>query len=406
MVRRIMHIDLDAFFVSVEQVENPSLRGKPVVVGGRPDRRGVVAAASYEARAFGLHAGMPLATASRLCPQAVFIEGSFPKYRRASQSFMAILADFSPYLEPLGLDEAYLEVTGFESIHGSISQMARAIKKRIKDELGLCASIGIASGKVVAKVASELSKPDGLLEIAAGEECSFLAPLPVAKLPGVGKKTERVLKGLGINTIGELAITPISTLRSRLGVFGEVLHSYANGIDERKVTPPAEAKSISRETTFAEDTRDYSRLKATLRYLSERVGSQLRQQAKEARCVALKLRYADFTTITRRHTLSRSASADQTIFDSGVSLLKKALSQEKRSVRLVGIGVSGLTESGRQLDMLDSSSQRLEQLNKTIDNIRKKYGFTAIQTGRTLLLKDIFPTGEDGYTLHTPSLSR
>ena len=406
MTRRIMHVDLDAFFVSVEQVDNPALKGKPVVVGGKPDRRGVVAAASYEARAFGLHAGMPLAIASRLCPQAIFIEGSFPKYRRMSQRFMASLADFSPYLEPLGLDEAYLEVTGFESIYGSIYQMALAIKKRVRDELGLYASIGIASGKVVAKVASELSKPDGLLEVAAGEERSFLAPLPIAKLPGIGKKTERVLNGLGINTIGKLSVMPLSTLRSHFGVFGEVLHRYANGIDERKVEPPAEAKSISRETTFSEDTRDSSQLKATLCYLSERVGSQLRQQGKEARCVTLKLRYADFTTISRRHTLSQGTNADQTIFDVGVGLLQKALSQERQKVRLIGIGISSLTEPGRQLDMLDSSARRLEQLNRAIDRIRKKYGFTAIQTGRTLLLKDIFPTGEDGYTLHTPSLSR
>jgi DNA polymerase-4 len=203
MARRIMHIDLDAFFVSVEQVENPQLKGKPVVVGGKPQGRGVVASASYEARAFGLHAGMPLATASRLCPQAIFIQGSFPKYRRASEGFMTILASFSPYLEPMGLDEAYLEATGFESIHGSARRMAVKIKQRIKDELGLTASVGIASGKVVAKVASELSKPDGLLEVAEGKEGSFLAPLSIAKLPGIGKKAEQKLKSLGIDTIGK-----------------------------------------------------------------------------------------------------------------------------------------------------------------------------------------------------------
>jgi len=203
MARRIMHIDLDAFFVSVEQAVNPKLKGKPVIVGGRPDRRGVVAAASYEARAFGLHSGMPLATASRLCPQAIFIEGSFPRYREASKKFMAILADFSPYLEPVGLDEAYLDATGFESLHGSTRQMAVKIKQRVKDELDLCASIGIAGSKVVAKVASDLSKPDGLLEIAAGDERTFLAPLPIGRLPGIGKKTEQLLKGLGIHTIGQ-----------------------------------------------------------------------------------------------------------------------------------------------------------------------------------------------------------
>ena len=201
--RTIMHIDLDAFFVSVEQVLNPELLGKPVVVGGRPDRRGVVAAASYEARASGLHSGMPLATAVRLCPQAIFIEGSFPRYRDASKKFMAILADFSPLLEPMGLDEAYLDVTGFESLHGSIHQMALTIKQRVKGELHLNASIGVASCKVIAKVASDLSKPDGLIEVPPGEEQAFLAPLPIEKLPGIGKKTKQKLKGLGIKTLSQ-----------------------------------------------------------------------------------------------------------------------------------------------------------------------------------------------------------
>jgi DNA polymerase-4 len=406
MARRIMHIDLDAFFVSVEQAENPQLKGKPVVVGGRPQGRGVVASASYEARAFGLHAGMPLATASRLCPQAIFIQGSFPKYREASRKFMAILADFSPFLEPMGLDEAYLDATGFESIHGSIRQMAVKIKQRIKDELGLTASIGIAGGKVIAKVASELAKPDGLLEVAAGKERSFLAPLAIARLPGIGKKTEQKLKSLNINTIGKLSTMSLKALKSHFGASGEVLRRFARGIDDREVEPPAAAKSISRETTFGQDTRDLSMLKSTLRYLGERVGADLRQKGKRARCVTLKLRYADFTTITRRQTLSQTTDSDQTIFDTGQKLLNKALSEEKQAVRLIGIGVSELVEAGKQLDMLDTSAQRQEQLNKAIDRIRKKYGFTAIQTGRTLKLKDIFPEGGEGYTLQTPSLSR
>lgn len=387
MLHRIMHIDLDAFFVSVEQVLNPDLKGKPVVVGGRPDRRGVVASASYEARAFGLHAGMPLATASHLCPQAIFIEGNFHRYRDASEKFMAILADFSPFLEPMGLDEAYLDVAGFESIHGSTKQMAIAIKKKILDELGLCASIGIASGKVIAKVASELSKPDGLLEIPPGQERVFLAPLAVGKLPGIGKKSEQILKRLEIHTIGQLAELPLSVLKSYFGAFAESIHNHANGIDDRKVEPPGPAKSISRETTFARDTRDQAKLEAMLRYLSEHVGSELRQQSKQARCVTLKLRYADFTTLTRQQTLTQPTDTDQTIFDTGNSLLQRELSLEKQAVRLVGIGVSRLVETGRQLDMLSPSIHRLERLNAAIDRIRKKYGFTAIQTGRTLLLK-------------------
>ncbi len=406
MARRIMHIDLDAFFVSVEQAENPTLRGKPVVVGGRPDRRGVVAAASYEARAFGLHSAMPLTTAYRLCPQAIFIEGNFARYREASRKFMAILADFSPELEPLGLDEAYLEATGFESLYGSVSRMAVKIKQRVKDELGLGVSVGIAGSKVVAKVASDLSKPDGLLEVAEGKERSFLAPLAVAKLPGIGKKSERILSSSGVSTIGQLAALPPDVLKSRFGVWGRLIHDHANGIDDRKIAPPAEAKSISRETTFGRDTRDSALLTATLRYLGERVGSDLRRRGRQARCITMKLRYADFTTITRRHTLSQATDTDQTIFNNGLGMLKRQLALGKQPVRLIGIGVADLVEPGRQLNMLDTSAQRQQQLDRAIDRIRKKYGFTAIQTGRTLPLKDIFPTDKGDYTLHTPSLSR
>ncbi|MFC2020707.1 DNA polymerase IV [Chloroflexota bacterium] len=404
--RTVMHIDLDAFFVSVEQVLNPELKGKPVVVGGRPGGRGVVAAASYEARAFGLHSAMPLKTASRLCPQAIFIEGSFPRYRDASKKFMAILADYSPFLEPVGLDEAYLDVTGFESLYGSIHQMAAAIKQRIKNELGICASVGIANGKVVAKVASEMSKPDGLLEVTRGEERAFLAPLPVARLPGIGKKAEQLLERLGIRTIGKLAITPVDVLKSHFGVSGEGLYRSANGIDDRKIELPGAAKSISRETTFAKDNRNRSLLKATLRYLAEKVGADLRRQGKQVRCITLKLRYADFTTITRSHTLPQTTDGDQTIFQTGIKLLERALAVEKQPVRLIGIGVSNLVEAGGQLAMLDSSVQREAQLNKTIDRIRNKYGFTAIQTGQTLLLKDIFSGDKKDYNLHTPSLTR
>ncbi|MFC1981670.1 DNA polymerase IV, partial [Chloroflexota bacterium] len=281
-----------------------------------------------------------------------------------------------------------------------------AIQQKVKNELGLCVSVGIASAKTVAKIASDLSKPDGLIEVPAGEECPFLSPLPIARLPGIGKKSERILKGLGVNTIGQLAALPPDILKSRFGAAGEILRNYAKGIDGRKIEPPGAAKSMSRETTFGKDTGDHSLLMATLRYLGERVGSELRQQGKQARCVILKLRYADFTTITRQQTLSQASDTDQDIFDTGCESLKKELSETKQAVRLIGIGVSNLIEAGHQLDMLDTSAQRLKRLNTTIDRIRNKYGFTTIQTGRTLLLKDLFPPGEGGYTLHTPSLSR
>jgi DNA polymerase-4 len=387
--RTIIHIDLDSFFVSVEQLLNPELKGRPVVVGGKPDRRGVVATASYEARAFGLHSGMPLVTAARLCPEAIFIEGNFARYREFSHKFMAILNDFSPFIEPAGIDEAYLDVTGFESIHGSIRQMATAMKGKIRSELGLSASIGIASCKVVAKVASDLSKPDGLIEVATGKERDFLAPLPVDKLPGVGKQAVKVMNGLGVHTIGELSRTPSHILESCLGTTGEMLHRFANGIDDRKVLPPGEAKSISRETTFGEDTRDRALLEATLWAQSERVGADLRKKGKQAKCVTLKFRYADFSTITRSHTLRESIDTGQAIFETGISFLERALAMDIQAARLIGIGVSNLVEASQQTTLFAPSTRKLEELNKAIDRIRNIYGFDAIQTGRAMRLKDI-----------------
>jgi DNA polymerase-4 len=401
-----MHIDLDAFFVSVEQVADPRLHGKPVVVGGRPDQRCVIAAASYEARKFGLHSGMPLKTAGRLCPQAIFIEGGFAKYRAASQEFMAILADFSPFLEPVGIDEAFLDVTGFESLHGSIHQMATRIRQRIKEKLGFPASVGIASSKIVSKIASDLSKPDGLIDVSPGEEATFLRALPIGKMPGIGKRTEPRLKSLGVYTIGELAAMHLATLKGYFGLYGELLYHYSRGIDYREVVPPTEAKSISRETTFTRDSRDLKYLAAILRYLSERIGNRLRRRGRQARCISLKLRYADFTTITRNQTLKQAADTDQAISTIGLELMKKALAKDRQAIRLIGICVSGLVEPGRQLNMLNPSMARLEQLNQTIDRIRRKYGFSAIQTGHTIRLRDIFPETKAGYKLQTPSLSR
>jgi DNA polymerase-4 len=403
--RCILHIDLDAFFVSVEQVLAPELRGKPVVVGGWPDRRGVVASASYEARVFNIRAGMPLAQAYRLCPQAIFLQGSFPAYRDASEKFMAILADFSPCLEPAGLDEAYLDITGCE-LFGTPYQLASSIKKRVKKELKLIASVGIASCKVVAKIASDSGKPDGLVEVTARQEKDFLAPLSVASLQGVGKKTEQSLKAMGIKTIGQLAVLPPEVIKNRFGSFGLMIHHYANGIDNREVETPGQAKSISRETTFVEDTSDKVFIQAMLRYLCERVGAELRQETKHARTITLKLRYSDFETITRRLSSKEAIDADELIFDRAVKLLEQALYGKKKPVRLIGIGVSNLVGYGKQLNLLDSRPQRLGHLDKAIDRIRNKYGFTAIQTGRTLLLKDIFDRREGDYILETPSLSR
>ncbi|MBT4511147.1 MAG: DNA polymerase IV [Chloroflexi bacterium] len=388
MERQIFHIDLDSFFVSAEQVLNHDLLGKPVVVGGHPDSRGVVACASYEARKFGLHAGMPIATAHRLCPQTIFLPGNFSLYRDFSARFMDILADFSPDLEPGGLDEAFLDLTGFEPLYGPTRETARRLKSRIRDELEITASIGIATCKVVAKVASDFSKPDGLVEVAAGQEISFLAPLPIKDLPGVGPKMQEALKRFGVSTIGQLAKLPVSLLKDQFGIHGEMIRRHANGIDDRKVKRYDTVKSISRETTLEQDTLDLHLLKATLKHLTERIGADLRLQERQARCVTLKLRYSDFDTITRSQTQKQPTDLDQVIFNVGSELLDNCLSQRRHPIRLIGIGISNLTGPEKQLNLLDTSSQKLAYLDQAIDQIRKKYGFSAIQTGQTLPIRN------------------
>jgi len=381
MARCIFHIDLDAFFVSVEQVLNPELKGKPVIVGGDPESRGVVASASYEARPFGIHAGMPSSKARRLCPQAIFIRSHFSLYKDASAKFMEILGGFSPHIEPLGLDEAYLDVTGCEEPYGSPRQLALAIKERIHKELKITASVGIATCKVVAKIASDLCKPDGLLQIAPGEEQAFLNPLPVARLPGVGKKTEQALKEMGIKTIGELASLPSDTIKRQFGATGAVLNSYARGIDNREVEAPGEAKSISQQLTFARDTLDRNFLEANLHNLCQEVCQELRSQNKRAKCVAIRLRYSDFKTITRQVILKEASDVTQVIFAAAQQLLSKALAQQGKPIRLIGIRISSLVGEGKQLPMFDSGTEKPEHLDKAIDKIRSKYGSTAIKTG-------------------------
>ncbi|MSQ14796.1 MAG: DNA polymerase IV [Dehalococcoidia bacterium] len=405
MIRRILHVDLDAFFASVEQALDPGLRGKPVIVGGHPNSRGVVAAASYEARAFGLRSGMPLSRAYRLCPDGIYLPGRHERYREFSIRFMDILKGFSPQIEPMGLDEAFIDLTGFDLFYGPAAVAAKRIKEEVKNGLGINASIGIASNKLVAKVASDAGKPDGLLEIAPGEEAGFLAPLPVRDLPMVGSKTESVLKGLGINTIGQLAAQSLEALKTIFGVHGELLYYWSRAEDNTPVAhidqPP---KSISRSTTLAVDTLDRSILAALLHYLSERVGAQLRDHGMRTQRVSLKLRFADFTTITRSHTIKATTDLDQELFRAGWMLLESALDERRHPVRLVGIGVSELSGGERQLGLLPSVQEKHERLNAAVDKIRKRYGFKAIQVGRTLALKKLYPAAYEGNRLKTSSL--
>ncbi len=294
---------------------------------------------------------------------------------------MEILADFSPDIEPLGLDEAYLDVTGCEEPYGSPRKLALAIKERIHKELEITASVGIATCKVVAKIASALCKPDGLLEIAPGEEQSFLNPLPIAKLPGVGEKTEQSLKEMGITTIGELASLPLDTIKRRFGATGAVIHSYARGIDDREVEAPGEAKSISQQLTFARDTLDRNFLEANLHNLCQGACQELRSQNKRAKCVAIRLRYADFETITRQVILKEATNVTQVVFATAQQLLSKTLAKQEKPIRLIGIRVSSLVGEEKQLPMFDSGTEKPEHLDKAIDKIRSKYGSTAIKTG-------------------------
>ena len=405
MAEQILHIDLDAFFASAEQALNPSLMGKPVIVGGRPDGRGVVAAASYPARAYGIKAGMPLSRAHHLCPHAIFLEGRFAHYKAASNRFMSILVDFSPFIEPAGIDEAFLDVTGFESLYGPAHLTAQRIKERIHRELRLTASVGLSTCKLVSKVASDLDKPDGLVEVLPGEEANFLHPLPLGRLPGVGPRTERTLKGIGINTIGEMAALPQPYLRHLFGKNGESLWHWARGEDDSPVELPGEAKSISRSTTFSEDTLDRSFLLGMLRYLSEKVGAELRKMGRQAQVVSLKLRYNDFETLTRQRHLLHTTNADQVIFETGKELMDGLLASRLKLVRLIGIGVADLV-SGKQLRLLPSPLDKLERLNRAVDWLRRRYGFTVVQTGRTLALHRDLDIDDGDYILRTPCLAQ
>ena len=406
LAKRIFHVDLDAFFVAVERALDPTLEGKPVVVGAKPGTRGVVACASYEARSYGLHAGMPISRAQRLCPNAIYIKGSFARYREVSQWFMAILKSYTPFFEPMGIDEAYMDMTGFDGLYGPLADVAVDIRTRVFTDLGVTASVGIASSKSTAKVASDLCKPNSLLEVPVGRDASFLAPLSIEKLPGVGEKTARILKDWRITTIGELARLPSSTLRRLLGAWGDTLSLHARGEDRSPVSAAGPAKSISRETTFYRDTLDMAFLAGTLRYLCERVGAHLRKEEKIARRVSLKLRYGDFETISRNHTFAKPTDGDEDTFRAGLSMMGKAMEERRAPVRLIGIGVAELMPSSSQLSFLDTWDGKGQNLVKAMDSIRGKYGFTSIQRGITFSLDSHFRVEDGSYLLKTSPLSR
>lgn len=407
-MRTIFHIDLDAFFVAVERTLDPSLNGIPVVVGGLPGGRGVVACASYEARKYGLHAGISLGQAYRLCPHAQYIPGCFDHYLEVSRRFLGILGEYTPFMQSMGLDEAYLDMTGFESLYGSAEGIAAVMKRRVREELRVTASVGIATSRVVAKVASDACKPDGLLRVPPGQEAAFLAPRPIRELPGIGEKTEPVLKRHGLNIIGDLARTPPTTLRRILGAWGDVVWRSSQGLDDTEVAPAGDPKSISRVTTFGEDTMDLPLIRGTLRYLGERVCAEMRTHGMAARAAVLHLRWDDFTTITRHRTFPRPVRSDEAVYEAVEGLLSRELAVEargrRRKVRLIGVGVGQLVREIGQLTLL--GEEREDRLAKAVDAIREKYGYVAVQKGLTHHLRESFPEERGKYLLRTSALSR
>jgi DNA polymerase IV len=378
--RKILHVDMDAFFVSVEEVLDPSLKGKPVIVGGRAEGRGVVAAASYVARRYGIHSAMPIAQAKRLCPHAIFLGGSQRRYSEYSVRVFEILRRYSPLVEPMSLDEAFVDLTGCERLHGPVLETGEKIRNEIRDELGLNASVGIASNKLLAKIASAYCKPNGMLWIAPGMEQRFLAGLPIRRIPGIGPKGGAELRRMGIKSAGDLARLPIESLEEAYGKWGTSLYRKARGISESPVIcETADPRSISRETTLETDSADPLFLESTLSYLTEKVAGQLRENKLFARTVTLKLRYSDFKTVTRSKTLEMPTAEDHTLFKTGAGLFRKLFTHRAR-VRLIGIAFTSLTTtSGRQEDLFDhKGGQCWDNLYQGIDRIRHKYGFRSI----------------------------
>ena len=387
----IIHLDLDAFFASVEQRDNPAYRGKPLITGGISGgggnlNRGVVHAASYEARKYGVHAGMSIWEARQKCPQGIFIPSRISKYLEASKIFFQIGSIYSPLVEPLGMDELFLNVSGCESLFGSIEVIGRKIKERVYGELGLKVSVGIAENKFLAKIATNLGKPDGFYIIYFKDRQKILYPLPVSALWGIGRKTEELLKKSGIYQVEQLAKMPDSILDNLLGKNGKKIKLLAQGIDESPVTPPSEVKSISRETTFPTNITEKAILIKELLKISQMVGYTARKEGYNGRTITLKIRFHNFTTFNKSKTLENSTHLDDIIFKTIVELLNK-VKLKKGGVRLLGIRLSNLSPEDKrnQLKFVRDKEDKLEQLSQSLDKIREKFGSKAIT--RASLLK-------------------
>ena len=371
---------MDAFYASVEQLRRPELRGRPVIVG-HDGPRGVVAAASYEARQFGIRSAMPSATARRLCPAAIFVPADFSAYREASARVFAVLRGYTPVIEPLALDEAYLDLSGNREARSNPEAVGARIKVEVRQATGgLTASVGVAASKVVAKIASDLRKPDGLVVVAPGTEAGFLAPLPIRVLPGLGPAGERRLDGLGLRTVGDIAALPLDALMARLGSSGAGLKALALGDDPRPVTIPGLPKSISREVTFERDVADPQSLRRTVRGLAQEVTQSVRRQRLWARTIRLKVRFAGFETHTFQATLAAATDLDDDFLATADQLLGQALA-DGRPVRLIGIGAANLLEA-TQDSLFDEDRRRRRALDGALDQLRQRFGPAAVLRGR------------------------
>lgn len=382
----ILHVDMDAFYASVEERERPELAGRPVIVAGSPQGRGVVSAANYAVRKFGVHSAIPTSTALRLCPQVIVIPPRHDLYARISDQIREILLRYTPLVEPLSLDEAFLDVGGCEGLFGSAIEIGRRIKREIRTELRLTASVGIAPNKFLAKIASDLQKPDGFVVVEPDRVQEFLDPLPVGRLWGVGRVTGALFETLGLRTIADVRRLPPGELRRRLGEWGDQIEQLARGIDSRSVIPDREARSISHETTFAVDLHDRAVLRSWLRELTEHVGSRLRRHHLKGRTVHIKVRFADFQTITRALTLAEPTDITDEIWSAAAGLLQDRVPPRRR-VRLIGVGVSGFEAAGQAQRSLfpDPDRERHSQLDAAADQIRKRFGAAALNRGSGLL---------------------